>query len=245
MKKRWIVGLALLAGVVVLLAATGEFTTERVRQRVTIEIATPGGVRSASGVSEVSSTHQTLVGASIARARGEAIFVDMGGGRHVIALLASGPKAEGVDWLLYLHRLVLPKRGGTNEEEMAASRHEQGRVVDLPAHTLPTLVTFADVANPASARVVEPTAEGFAAVFGPGNALRRATVEMVPAGWWPLSLIPAPWPKWLFGTPITRAIEGRLPVTMGKLLAQSKISGQVEHPYDAYRAKAGQFMRGF
>ncbi len=242
MRKRWIIGSSLLAGVLSLLWVTGGFTTERIRQRVTVEIETPAGLRTGSSVTEVTSTHQKLVSSSRASARGEAVYVDLGGGRHVIALLAGGPKGGYVDWPYYLHRLVAGGVVGTNEQTMALAMKRKGQAVDLPPAELPTLVTFADLSDPATVRVVPPTEEGFAAAFGAGHALRRMTVEMVSPGVWPFSLIPAPWPQWLFGTPITREIEKRLPLLVAH---REKLWSQRTAPSDPYTPQWGHFIRDF
>ncbi len=76
-----------------------------------------------------------------------------------------------------------------------------GRVT-LDGDLVPTLITFADLKDPKTARVV--TLDGFEAAFGAGYRFRSASIEMVPVGWWPLNLIG------ITGTPITRGIETRL-----------------------------------
>jgi hypothetical protein len=108
--------------------------------------------------------------------RGEAVFVDLGEGRNVVAIMARGPRGdEGVDfdWLV---PSVLRIRFPRDAEKLPSSG-----VFEVPPHLLPTLVTFADPNDPASARVVESPA--FAQAFGPGYAFRRATIEMLPQGW--------------------------------------------------------------
>jgi len=67
---------------------------------------------------------------------------------------------------------------------------------------VPTLVTFGDLADPKTARVVDPYA--FEQEFGAGYVFRRAWIEMVPVGIWPLNNLG------IYGTPITRGIEKRL-----------------------------------
>ena len=110
---------------------------------------------------------------------------------------------------------------------------------ELRGNLIPTLVTFSDLADPASAKVVEPTVTGFAAAFGLGFRPAGVTLEMVPAGVWPFTLIG------LSGTSVTRGIEGKMPIIMTTLIAKSRIAGQTEHPNDPYIAKSGQFLRGF
>ncbi len=54
--------------------------------------------------------------------------------------------------------------------------------------------------------------DDIAKTFGDGYAFKRAWVEMVPAGIWPLSALGLPFNfLGLTGTPVTRGIEKRLP----------------------------------
>jgi hypothetical protein len=70
--------------------------------------------------------------------------------------------------------------------------------VDLPLTSLPLLVRFRDPDNPMTVERVDPLD------IGAGAKLVRATLEIVPAGIWPLS--------WygITGEPITTGIEQRL-----------------------------------
>src|SRR5687768_6045215 len=77
----------------------------RHRFRLTIAFDTPDGVKSASGVHEVVRKDMgwTLIalgkGQYVYRFHGEAIFLDLGRGKNVVALLAHGPTADlhGID----------------------------------------------------------------------------------------------------------------------------------------------------
>src|SRR5437016_6226883 len=70
------------------------------KYRLTIEVQTPGGVRSASGVMAV---HMGKDGGILPEAggsigmKGDAIFVDLGDGRNLIAALAHGVNASDYD----------------------------------------------------------------------------------------------------------------------------------------------------
>ena len=231
MTKTGIVGLLFLALLVLIWAAIA-LDTQTVRYRLTVEIDTPQGVRSGSSVIQLDISDGTKSSLALPDARrvtmtvrGEAAFVDLGGGKSVIAILDRVYPAEVSD------------AGSPGQRNLSAA-------------SIPTLVTFADIADPASAKVVAPTAEGFAAAFGPGYAFRRTTVEIVPAGWWPFSLIPAPWPQWLFGEPLTRGIEERLPWWNGpfpwlKQLGPGSTTYVDTRPNDQYRLSKEQFRRNF
>jgi hypothetical protein len=193
-------------------ATDGSIVTYDLRWRLTMEIDTPAGVRSGSAV--MKSHFYKTWGNSVGEMRGEAVFADLGGGRHVIALLVHGPRGE--DSGNQMPALAVTAMTGEPWGSGAYQALEKrwGRLsgsAELKRELIPTLVTFTDLANPATAKVVPPTAEGFAAAFGPGFAFKRATVEIVPGGILPFSLIPLGWPQWLFGAPVTRGIEARLP----------------------------------
>lgn len=201
--------------------------------RLTIEVDTPDGVRSGSGVWRSAWTRKAdwipQTPGSVASLRGEAVFVDLGGGRHVIAILGLGPTgtANGIESLAArafrrdrpLWFVEAPSWEGTAEL----------RVFDIP-----TLVTFADLADPTTARVVAP--EEFPQVFGPGVRFKRATIEMVPAGIWPLTLLG------LSGVPVTRGIEEKVPL-MQQLREEAKKS-RISRLGDPFRVNSGQFERG-
>jgi hypothetical protein len=199
--------LAVMAGIV------WYFSPVSYRFQITIAVETPQGMRKGASVLETSSIYQpTLLGATggrFPRLHGNAIFVDLGQGRHLIGLLAHGPRGEGVDGVMMLpvSAFGLKSSGvgrGQNFHEMAAAL-PAGSNRELRGDRIPTLVTFADLADPASAKVVEPTDAGFASAFGPGFRLASVTLEMVPVGVWPFNLVG------LSGTPVTRGIEGKMP----------------------------------
>lgn len=168
------------------------------RQRITIEIDTPDGPRTGSGVSQVDKSEATW-GLPEARGvhsqvRGEAIFVDLGRGKNVIATLAFQPDAR-----VSIDRLALVAFLRDNPKlQWKEVKTLTGRI-RLDGELVPLLVTFGDLSDPKTARLVDPN--GFGEVFGPGYAFKRATLEMVSAGSWPLNL------TGLSGTPITRGIE--------------------------------------
>ena len=189
--KKVLIVLGLLGLAALVLALSNPPTI--IRYKFTLEIDTPTGVRAASSVINVqvtssSNSSWTLPDARRATltVRGEATFVDLGEGKNIIAILDKMHNVEALD----------PKRPSP--------------VVLLPSE-LPTLVTFTDITNPASAKVVYKAPDNFAQAFGPGYAFKRAMVEIVPAGIWPFSSYDRAWPQVLFGTPVTRGIEQRFP----------------------------------
>src|ERR1051325_677921 len=86
------------------LGVTLAFPSYTHRYRLTIELDTPEGVRSGSSVIEV--TRKDVRWILIAQGRhefdvrGEAVFVDLGANRHVIAIMAHGARGEDVSQMI-------------------------------------------------------------------------------------------------------------------------------------------------
>ena len=159
------------------------------RYRMTVEVLVDGQVKSGSSVIEVNVSKQPKIGsapAQVSRVKGEAIFVDLGKGRNVVALLASGPYAKDVD---YPYNVVPALFHLTFDDPDLARLSQLHGGKDIPANFLPTFVTFADVNDAGTARVINP--DELALAFGPGANL-RARVEITDA-------------------PVTREIERQLP----------------------------------
>ena len=161
------------------------------RFRLTLEVETPDGLKSGSSVIQTWSWESGCWGPIEAcgirsRARGEAVFVDLGHGKNVIGILGWGPSGLDQDKIYGLTRAALApgQRVAWNDEQKLKGRG------DLPPDYVPTLITFADLNDPKTARVVRP--DEFEQVFGPGVHFRRASIETTSA-------------------PVTRGIEKKLP----------------------------------
>ncbi|MFM9973075.1 MAG: hypothetical protein ACKVON_00700 [Beijerinckiaceae bacterium] len=240
------------------------------RFRIILDVDTPEGLRRGSSVWSVT-CHEPLSDflrayTGVCNVRGEAVFLELPQGRSLIALMALGPKGEGVD----LYDLA-PRAFGFTGIGASGGWYSQAPTWTgsriLPPGRTPTIVTFTDLKDPTTAKVVYATspkivcntpitaphnadgckqfkAEGtdildrFPETFGPGTAFKGLTLEMVPVGWWPLNLIPVPWPHWLFGVSVTRGIEGKVPVMMVQLRELDK-SMQLVHPNDPLRVRSG------
>mgnify|MGYP001407138958 CR=1 FL=1 len=201
------------------------------RFRLTVEVQTPEGVKSGSSVIDMQVQDDTKVSYYPMEARlfrrslsGEAMFVDLGSGRHVIGLLD------------FSDEIVERVYGLQPAEQYARYRAMKG-VREIPARTdlsmpllRPTIVTFKDLADPASAVVIFADSsytrfavDRFAEAFGPGYALKRVTIEMT-------------------ADPVTRGIEGKLPHIIQKLDQDRKVF-RTFGPNDPYLPQLGQFRR--
>ena len=145
--------------------------------------------------------------------KGEAVFVDLGEGsdgkpRNLIALLARGMRGENVnfnllpgqafEWLFKQQNRV-PRFVGTEADVLGLPL---GSIAPLRGELLPTLITFNDFKDPATARVVPP--DDLERSFGKGVRLHDATIKIVSVRKWPLTLFG------LMADPVTRELEKHL-----------------------------------
>lgn len=197
MNSKWIGPLALLAVLVV--GDQIRINRPAHKFRLTVAVETPEGIKSASGVMSVhpdrgySRRGQT-------RTKGDAVWVDLGGGRNLVALMAHVDRFLELDEMNYV-ALRAYKAAGRK-----VSFNEMSQMtgpVPVTGTVIPVLVTFGDPADPATARVVPP--DDLEATFGKGFRLQGISAEVVPNGLWPLDF------GGPLGEPVTRGIEARLP----------------------------------
>ena len=222
------------------------------RYRLTLEMETPDGVKSASSVivSTLSDNHTVIaLGSRFSRKLlGEAVFLDLGGGKNAIMLLTHGTRGGSGDGMYSLALRAVGADWGKAESHndsinlmmrfWAGQKLPSKGPVELKGGLVPTIVTFTDIANPASAKVIFATdyreqcredrkpacvpesipipVDEIATTFGPGYAFKRATVEIVPND-----------------TPVTRGIDARLPQIMSKLdnLNKGSMSDSINAPF--------------
>lgn len=173
--------IALCVGVLIAGAVIGyisAYPTYTYRYRMTVEVEVDGRIHSGSSVVEVQLVTQPRITTETPRVRakvhGEAVFVELGGGRNVIALLASGPNASNVDYPKYVVSTHFKLSTVKPEDLEKYSKLEGHR--DLQDDRLPTFVTFSDLNDAKTARVVAP--QEFEQVFGKDVRFKRAWIEM-------------------------------------------------------------------
>jgi hypothetical protein len=198
--KRWIGPVVLLAALVL-----GERTylyRPDHKYRLTVEVETPDGVRSASSVISVHPNRGyggSGSGPAGPRIKGDAVFVDLGKGRNLAALMLHGINPAETDGLSYL---PLRAFAGAGRRIDFRDVKRQTEAVSVTGELIPTFVTFTDAANPASARAVDPAK--LQTTLGQGFALRRVSLQIVPTGAWPLDFGGA------LGEPVNRHIQTEL-----------------------------------
>jgi hypothetical protein len=197
MNFKWLGPLALLAALVI--GDQIRINRPGHKYRLTVEMETPEGLRSASGVMSVHPDRSYSRGGHT-RTMGDAVFVDLGGGKNLVALLAHIDKSIELDDMNYV-ALRAYKAAGRNVSFNDMSR--QTGAVPVTGALIPVLVTFTEPGDPGSARPVLPN--DIAAALGNGVRLHGISVEVVPNGLWPLDF------GGPLGDPVTRGIETRLP----------------------------------
>ena len=169
------------------------------KYRLTVEVETPAGRKSASGVMAVHPDRSYSRGGHT-KTVGDAVYVDLGGGKNLVALLAHIDKnleLDGINYVALRAYLAGGKRVSFNE------MNRQTGIVPVTGALIPVLATFADPANPGTARHVSPDESENA--LGKGYRLHGITAEAVPNGFWPLDFGGA------LGEPVTRGIQAKLP----------------------------------
>jgi hypothetical protein len=197
MNLKWVGPLALLAALVI--GDQIRINRPGHKYRLTVEVETPEGIKSGSGVMAVHPDRGYSRGGHT-RTKGDAVVVDLGGGKNLVALLAHIDNSVELDGMNYL-ALRAYKAAGRN-----VSFNEMNRMtgaVPVNGALMPVLVTFAKPDDPGSARAVLP--DDLEAALGKGFRLRDISVEAVPNGVWPLDFGGS------LGEPVTRGIEAKLP----------------------------------
>jgi hypothetical protein len=175
------------------------------KYRLTVEVTTPEGVKAASGVLAVVPDRGYSRGGRTTT-RGEAVFVDLGHGRNLVALLAheQGGKLDLDD----INYVALRAYGAARGSRIVFNQmSQQTGIVPVQGDLVPVLVSFGDPGDPATARRVAP--DHAEAVLGDGYTLHGLTAEVVPNGLWPIDFGGA------LGEPVTRGIKAKLPWLAG------------------------------
>ena len=198
MSFKWIGPLALLAALVI--GDQIRINRPGHKYRLTLEVETPDGVKSGSGILAIT-PDRGYSRRGHTPASGDAIFVDLGGGRNLVALLAHlDDKKVDLDAINYVVLRAYNAAGGkrvnfNDLSKLSGSAPVKGELI-------PVLLTFADPADPGTARAVPP--DQSEAALGKGYRLRGLTAEVVPNGFWPVDF------GGPLGDPVTRGITTRL-----------------------------------
>jgi hypothetical protein len=200
---KWFGPLALLAALVI--GDQIRINRPAHKYRLTVEVETPQGRRSASGVLAVH-PDRSYTRRGQTRTLGDAVFVELGQGKNLVALLAHVDNNNLVlDDINYVALRAYAEASGKRVPFSGMSGLTG--TVPVKGALIPVLVSFTDPAVPGSAKVVSP--DDAEAALGQGYRLRGLTAEVVPNGYWPLDF------GGVLGQPVTRGIQAKLPWLSG------------------------------
>lgn len=171
-----LLGIVAAAIVAIVVQYKVNYPTYTYRYRLTVNIEVEGQIRSGSSVIEVRVSKQPIFLPGVNKLeyadRGEAVFVDLGAGRNIVALLASGPYAEAAGFTAF----IVTRHFNLNlsDDSQLASLPALRGQWELANDNLPTLVTFSDAADPATLKLIRPTE----LTFGPSVHWRGVSVEL-------------------------------------------------------------------
>ena len=202
MNFKWFGPLALLAALVI--GDQIRINRPAHKYRLTVEVDTPQGRRSASGVLAVY-PDRSYTRRGQTRTLGDAVFVELGQGKNLVALLAHVDNTLVLDDMNYVALRAYAESSGKRVPFSGMS--QLTGIVPVKGALIPVLVSFTDPAAPGSAKVVPP--DDAEAVLGKGYRLQGLTAEVVPNGYWPLDF------GGVLGAPVTRGIQAKLPWLSG------------------------------
>lgn len=164
------------------LAGCGFLGGNSYRFRMTVAVDTPQGVRTGSSVYEVTAGRTGGILPEEAKrdwsVKGEAVAVDLPGGRTLFALLKTGAHFE--DMMGLSMASLHPDFRSTGYDVVGVAKELSRGTWPGPAEVAPAdypmLVMFADKDDPASVQLVEPGNLG--GQFGDGVRLRGMIVEL-------------------------------------------------------------------
>ena len=150
-------------------------------QKLTVTVETSAGEVSASSVSAISWRKHWIQTDGMGWSydlTGEAVVVEVTPGRYLFALLGGPGKTE------YMGSVAAASIAGREGRvidgalfaEVQGKRDRAAGVITVPEGQYPMLVTFGDIADPASVTLVDPI--DLAASFGPGMRLKSVTLEV-------------------------------------------------------------------
>ena len=195
---KWFGPLALLAALVI--GDQIRINRPAHKYRLTLDVETPEGRKSASGVMAVH-PDRSYTRRGQTRTLGDAVFVDLGQGKNLVALLAHLDNRLVLDDMNYV--ALRAYLAATGKRVPFSEMSRLTGTVPVKGELIPVLVAFADPAAPGTARVVRP--EDAEAVLGKGYRIEGISVEVVPNGYWPLDF------GGPLGEPVTRGIQAKLP----------------------------------
>ena len=145
------------------------------RYELVVEVDTPQGPRTGSGVIEVTVRPEPkplpdMTGRDV-RIRGEAVAIDLPGGQTLFATL-NGENSGGYAGSIAVQSLA---PGSRTPEEAEAGLSVPGQEAPVPRQSYPLLVRFRDIRDPRTVEGVDP--DNLSAAFGPAVRLKSIRIR--------------------------------------------------------------------
>jgi hypothetical protein len=192
--------------VLAILSYRSAYPSVTLRYRLALELEIDGQSKFGSGVREVTYTKQPQLAAQHELSigyRGEAIAFDVDSrGTFFVLLTAGTDYRSGAEWIVLR---AFGFEGGSLPRPIEEGLKQVSRLSgkrELPLDSLPKLVRFRNINDPMTVEAVNPF--NVAEHFGADAKLVRATLEIVPAGTWPLNSFG------ITGERISSGIQGKL-----------------------------------
>jgi hypothetical protein len=147
------------------------------KYRLAVEVESPEGVRSASGVLSVHpdrgySRHGSTL------TKGDAVWVDLGGGKNLALLLAhvddKGLELDGMNFV------ALRAFNAAGHKTTFNAMNRMTGTAPVTGALIPVLAAFSDINDPATMRVVKP--DDFEATYGKGLGFAASPSKPCPMG---------------------------------------------------------------
>lgn len=160
----------------------GDWESFSWNQKLTVTVETPEGERSGSAVTHIEArflkpgSRSISAASSSGRSYGEAVVVPLPNEKYLFVL-----RAENADTLTQgaFYKQVLgedAERIGDVADYYRWMLRRSGLSGPIPRDAYPRFVTFDDLSDPASVKLVDP--DDLAATFGSGYALKSVTLEI-------------------------------------------------------------------
>ena len=178
MSRRILILAIFTATIFVLMKACG-YREDTLRYRLTVEVETPSGVRRGSAVREITLVTPPNIpfmlgeSGSVWRIKGEAVPIELPGGRLLFALVVG----ENLNSLQPTDQMssLLQKNGSGLHEPIEIWSNSQRQQNSKFGTFMPMLITFENIKDKSTAKVVEPRA--LDEEFGPKIKLGKMIVE--------------------------------------------------------------------
>ncbi len=169
------------------------------KYRLTMQVDTPDGVKSASHVVSVHPYRGYQPGGKVT-SRGDAVVVDLGGGRNLAALMLHDDKGSAdFDGANFVAMRAYQAAGRKIAFRDVSS---QTGAVPVTGELMPVLASFTNPRDASTMRRMQPDD---LSSLGAGTRLRSIMVEAVPNGLWPIDFGGS------LGEPVTRGVTTKLP----------------------------------